>query len=523
MSSEISKVVIVGGGSAGWLTAGIIAAKLQGLRNKKVTVSLVESPDIPTIGVGEGTWPSMRTSLKMIGISESEFMSECDASFKQGSRFINWLDEDNHHYYHPFTLPIGYPSVDLASYIASDNRYSECHQSTFEQLVGFQGALCDNSLAPKQISTPSYGFVANYGYHLNAGKFSELLRKKCTEELGVKHILANLTKVKNHQNGDIASIELDNGMDLKGHLFVDCSGSRSLLLGEHYGVPLVELQGTLFNNRAFAAQVPYTSDLAPIASATLSTANSEGWIWDIGLQSRRGVGCVFSSQFDSQEKAEQLLYDYIRQSSSRETASNITLRSLQFEPGYRAEFWRHNCVAVGMSAGFIEPLEASALAMVEQSAHMIAEQFPIDQTQMKVVAKRLNRRVYAQWQQIIDFLKLHYVLSKRSDSPYWSAHRDANTCPQSLKDMLTLWTDRPPGPFDVPYADPLFPYASYQYVLYGMKFSVSPHHQEVGEQEMNNAQNLILENQRKRNQLMGVMPSNRELLSKINQYGMSGD
>ena len=182
---------MVGGGSAGWLTAGLIAARHTRRSEHPVRVILVESPQIGTIGVGEGTWPTMRTTLQQLGIPEATFLRECDATFKQGTRFIGWVDGgDDDAYYHPFTAPAGYPGVDLAPHW-----WNGRSGLSFTDAVCGQGAVCDRRLAPKQAQTPEYAGVLNYGYHLDAGKFAALLTRHCTEQLGVEHIQANITGV----------------------------------------------------------------------------------------------------------------------------------------------------------------------------------------------------------------------------------------------------------------------------------------------------------------------------------------
>ncbi|MEL7186813.1 MAG: tryptophan 7-halogenase [Pseudomonadota bacterium] len=210
MGERISKVVIVGGGSAGWLTAGVIAAEYQADSDtdQPVDVVLIESPDIPTIGVGEGTWPSMRSTLQRIGLSETDFLRECDASFKQGTFFRNWRMGSGDTYSHPFSVPSDYAETNLVPDWLEQN-----HAAPFADAVTPQTALFADCLAPKQITTPEYAFVVNYGYHLDAGKFAELLRKHCTENLGVEHILANVSAINAAESGDIRSVATDRAVE----------------------------------------------------------------------------------------------------------------------------------------------------------------------------------------------------------------------------------------------------------------------------------------------------------------------
>ena len=327
MSDSVSKIVIVGGGSAGWLTAGLLASQLTGDADAPVEITLVESPDVKTIGVGEGTWPTMRITLKKIGITETEFLTRCSASFKQGTKFVAWSSgNQDEYYYHPFSAPAGYAELNLASYWQDQkNRVS------FVDAVSAQGHLCDRHLAPKQLATPDYAFVANYGYHLDAGQFAELLQEHCTQRLGVNHIREHIIKINGSPDSDIRSLSTAGGMEIEGDLFVDCTGLRSLLLGEHYGIPFISRANSLFNDTALAVQVPYASEEAPIASQTTSTARSAGWIWDIGLQSRRGVGYTFSSAHTDDEAALQVLRQYVGAKQGPEI-DTLDPRKIKFEP-----------------------------------------------------------------------------------------------------------------------------------------------------------------------------------------------
>ena len=216
MDNGISRVVVVGGGSAGWLAAGVIAAEhlIDPKADQGFELLLIESPDIPTIGVGEGTWPSMRATLKRIGLSETDFIRECDASFKQGTHFRDWHSGSGDTYSHPFTVPADYADTNLVPHwLALPDA------PPFADAVTPQTALFADCLAPKQITTPEYAFVVNYGYHLDAGKFAALLRQHCTERLGVKHIKANVTQINSAENGDIRSVTTDCAGDIAGDLF----------------------------------------------------------------------------------------------------------------------------------------------------------------------------------------------------------------------------------------------------------------------------------------------------------------
>ncbi|WBS03019.1 tryptophan 7-halogenase [Pseudoduganella sp. SL102] len=509
VSSLVNHVVIVGGGSAGWLTAGVIAADHPAL-----TVTLVESPDVAPIGVGEGTWPSMRDTLHRIGVSESAFFRECDAAFKQGSRFNGWRSgggaED--YYFHPFVLPQGFGEADLV-----ESWQRDVPGVPFADLVSFQPHLCVHGRAPKQPATPEFAAVANYGYHLDAGKFGVFLRKHCLEKLGVRYVPDHVTAVNSHDNGDIASLQTREHGALAGDLFIDCTGMQSLLLGRHYGVPLLHRKDVLFNDSALAVQVPYERDDSPIASQTTSTAQRAGWIWDIGLPTRRGIGHVYSSAHTSDEQAEADLRAYIGKDDIPAP------RKLTFQPGYREQFWHRNVVAIGLSAGFIEPLEASALALVEMSAAMVSDDLPATREAMDIVARRFNDAFTYRWERVIEFLKLHYVLSGRTDpgstSDYWHDNRRAETIPARLQELLALWRHRPPSRLDFNRIEEVFPSASWQYVLYGMGFQ--PDRERITRRgSTGSADGYFREAAELTRKMLRALPSNRELIDHIRLHGL---
>ena len=516
MREPINKIVIVGGGTAGWITAGLVAAQVRATA-REFDVVLIESPDIPTIGVGEGTWPSMRMTLQKIGVPESDLIRRCDASFKQGTRFIDWSDVgEKHQYIHPFSFPADYATVNLAGFWLDRSR-----NIPFADFVTPQASVIAAGLAPKQASTPDYAFNVNYGYHFDAGKFAQLLHEHAVDKLGVRYVSANVERVESGPDGEISGVALTTGESIDGDLFVDCTGQRSLLIGQHFGVDLIPVRDVLFNDAAIAVQVPYAHAGDPVASTTQATAVDSGWIWDIGLQTRRGIGHVYSTAHADEAAAMATLRDYVRRTSPDIDIEALAFRSIPFEPGYRREFWVRNCVAVGLAGGFIEPLEASALALIEQAANMISQQLPASRDIMPVVARRFNDKMRYNWHRVVEFLKLHYVLSQRDDSDYWRDCRELSSCPGELRDKLTLWQQQPPWHDDAPRVDELFPSASYQYVLFGMGFEPGYRtgYRAGGRQDVERVDRLLHENNETARRMLQLLPSNRELLNTITSAG----
>lgn len=514
VDEAVRHVVIVGGGSAGWLTAAVIAAEHRANSPQGLRVTVVESPEVGPIGVGEGTWPTMRDTLRAIGVSESDFIRECDASFKQGSRFDGWVTgRGDDSYFHPFVLPQGYTEANLVAGWLKHHAHVP-----FAELVSFQPHLCARGKAPKQMATPEFAAVANYAYHLDAGKFGGFLRAHAVERLGVRHVPDHVTGIVAHDNGDIASVQTRLHGEVAGDLFVDCTGLRSLLLGQHYEVPFLSQKHVLFNDSALAVQVPHASHDSEIASHTVSTAQSNGWIWDIGLPTRRGVGHVYSSAHTSDEAAETELRRYLGASGA--AVEIATPRKLSFQPGYRATFWHRNCVAIGLSAGFIEPLEASAIALVELSAAMLSDQMPATRSDMDLVARRFNDSFGYRWGRVIDFLKLHYVLTRRTDSAFWRDHLDAASIPDRLQAQLAQWRHRPPSRYDLHRVDEVFPSASYQYVLYGMGFRPAPHATARRSDAPGPADTYFRQAAALTARMLPALPGHRELITHIQRHGL---
>lgn len=449
MDRGITQIVIVGGGTAGWLSACRIAAATAG----SVAVTLIESPDVATIGVGEGTWPTIRRTMERIGIGEAELLRACDGSFKQGTRFDGWASgAPGERYYHPFVPPLDADPADLPR----DRPYAfaACPQPE----------ACGADLAPRQRGMPDYAGALNYAYHLDATKLAGLLASHATQRLGVRHLHDHVASVERSAEGGVAAVHTRQSGRIAGNFFLDCTGQRALLIGDTLGVETVDAEANLFNDRALAVQLPVAPD-SRIASQTVATAHRAGWIWDIGLPTRRGIGCVYASAFLDDDAAAAVLEDYCRAIAPETPAPRL----LRFQSAYRTRPWEANCLAIGQAAGFLEPLEASAIVMIELSLDALLDDFPADAALLPIQARRFNALACYRWERIVEFLKLHYVLSRRND-PYWQAHRAAASVPDRLAEALALWRYRAPSALDLPMQDELFPAASYRYILWGMGF-----------------------------------------------------
>ncbi len=511
-SRPIRRVIIVGGGSAGWICAARIAAQNAANSPDGLKVVLIESSNVPTIGVGEGTWPTMRATLRKIGLSETDFLRRCDAAFKQGGKFVGWTDgTSDDAYYHPLNAPQGAPQINLSGHWAQMHAHGG---SEFADAVDFQAALCEAGLAPKTITTPEYAAVANYAYHLDAGKFAQLLQEHAVTRLGVEHVIDDVVDVRRADNGDISAVLLKQKGEVVGDFFVDCTGFAALLIGQTLGVPFRDCSDILFADRALAMQVPYPEPDSPIACHTIVTAQDSGWVWDIGLQSRRGVGHVYSSRHTSDDAAEVALRRYIGPAADQLEARRIKIRA-----GHRETFWRNNCVAIGLSAGFLEPLEASALMLIEAATDFIAERMPANRAVMDTAAAQFNRAFTHHWDRIIEFLKLHYVLTKRTDTQFWRDNCDPASIPDDLQECLKLWRYQPPSPQDFPHQPEVFSWPSYQYVLHGMRFETE-YTQSALMADSETARRWFAVAANLRDRTLSELPKHRDLLNRVREFGL---
>ncbi len=463
MTGRIDSIIIVGGGTSGWLSAAYLARRLGTDRPGGVRIKLIEASDIPTIGVGEGTFPSLRTTMATIGVDEAAFMRESACSFKQGIRFIDWehapANGSGGHYHHLFNFPrqMG-GGIDLAPYWLLDGAPSV---ASFAEAVSPQAHLCDRRRAPKRLSDEPYSGPFNYAYHFDAGRFAAFLRKTAVS-LGVEHLVGKVETVKIGEDGTVSSLLVTDHGDQQADLYLDCSGFLGVIIDKALSAPRRDLTDTLFVDRALAVQIPYDREDAPIESVTLSTAVKAGWIWDIGLDSRRGVGHVYSSRHMDEDGAEKILRAY-----AGPAADKLDLRRLRMPTGYSLQPWKKNCIAVGLAGGFLEPLEATGIAMIEAAIRLIADYFPRD-GETAAVAKLFNRAMVERYENAVEFIKMHYFLTKRGDSDFWIDNARPESAPESLLEKLSLWRRRAPMPTDFSSVHDMFKRESYQYVLFGM-------------------------------------------------------
>ncbi len=424
-ANAIERVVIVGGGTAGWMAAAALSAHLAGTG---VAITLIESSDIGTVGVGEATIPTIRRFYAQLGMTDAEVMRACDATAKLGIRFVDWL-RPGHSFVHPFgRFGQDLKGVDFHHYWLK-GRASGDSAPLGDYSLGALLAAEGHATLPVPNPGSQLG-IFDWALHFDAALFAQHMRR-FAEKMGVSRIDARIVDVElRPDDGFIARLTLDSGATVAGDLFVDCSGFRALLLGEALGVDYQDWSHWLLCDGAFGVQSERAGDPP---SCTTVTARSAGWQWRIPLRQREGNGLVFSSRFQSDDEAREELLTHVAGKPL------IEPRRLRFTPGRRTVAWTKNCVALGLASGFLEPLESTSIALVETGIERLKSLFPDKDFDLAVIAE-YNEQSAEEMERVRDFLILHYALNGRP-GPFWQACRDM-ALPPTLSQKLDLWRAR---------------------------------------------------------------------------------
>ncbi len=464
-SGQIRSVTIIGGGTAGWMTAGILnhllnqASEDQGSQRPKIKITLIESPNIPTVGVGEATVPAMPNLLYHLGIDEDEFFRRCNASFKLGVRFVDWSRDDTgaaESFVHPFNAPEFFEGVSPAELYQKFGQDDPGLDFGHAMLVN--DALIDHKRAPRNAKDPNYNFAVGYAYHMDAARFADFMRDLMIEQ-GVELITDNLVDVVQDENGMFRTLRLEQTGDLPVELVIDCTGFRGLLIQGHLKEPFEGYGDNLLCDRALAVQLPHPNP-TEIEPCTRSIGLSSGWSWRVPLYSRVGTGYVFSSSFKSDDEAIDEFLGHLKDRGER--VAGAEPRALAMRVGRSRRSWVKNCIAIGLAGGFIEPLESTAIYMIENAASWICRHFPYDGIE-PAKADHYNTMMSQLHEEIRDFIQLHYLTSNR-ESPFWHAARQDVVVSDRLKANLETWKQRFPQRSDMETVH-LFGDWSYLFVL----------------------------------------------------------
>ncbi|MCM2372707.1 tryptophan halogenase family protein [Aporhodopirellula aestuarii] len=455
-------VVIVGGGTAGWMSAATLKRRI-GCR-----VTVVESARLPPIGVGEATIPAMVDWIENMGIDEDEFVRRTGATYKLAIRFDDWV-EPTHRYWHPFGI-CGCPidGVDLIhawrravreGAVSADSRYTD---------YSFQRELCQHGCAPRRPGSPS--MARNYAFHLDAGKLAEFLKDVAMNE-GVRHQIAEVTGAELDENGNIDSLHLEGQPALEADLYVDCTGFASVLIERVMRSSWVDWSDQLICDRAVTLRLPGQDDTNATAGSdretrrlppyTISTGMNAGWSWQIPLAENTGCGYVYSSRHIDDETARRELISLVGADPQTTQSKIVPMRI-----GMRPRSWVGNCVALGLSSGFVEPLESTGIFLVQRALDELVECLPEATPSTFHSAffdhELFNARMTDVYTQVRDFLLMHYVVSRRRDTPFW-VNATSVELPESLSMLLDEYVTS--GRVRLPERDPTFAEANHHFIL----------------------------------------------------------
>ena len=424
-NSKPQKILIVGGGTAGWMAASLLATHW-----KDVEVSLLESDRIETIGVGEGSTPQLKFFFDAIEVSESEWMPACSATYKNGITFDAWSTSPGFEsYFHPFpaqiddifTVPVFFQNI-----VARMQGHNvDAHPDAFF-LASY---LAKHNLGP--IAAETFPFGVTYGYHFDSALLGKFLAKKSVER-GVQRIVGTVTDTVLDSKGGLSSVVLDDGRKVEADFFIDCSGFRSLLLQDALKVKFQSYKENLFNDAAVAMPSAISGIIPP---ETRSTALSNGWAWKIPLSSRFGNGYVYSTDYISPDEAELELRQHLNL-----VDSDVEARHLKMKVGRVEKHWEKNCLAVGLSQGFIEPLEATALSLTFSTITQFMHHFEKGLYTNKF-QDLFNGVINTKFDGVRDYIVCHYKVNRRSDTDYWRDNAANKNLSDSLNKILHLWTN----------------------------------------------------------------------------------
>ncbi len=422
---NIKDIVIIGGGTAGWMSATYLAKSL----NFKVNITVIESADHSPIGVGEATIPTIKTEFfDRLGIPEEEWMPKLGGTFKMGIKYANWKtpkEQGGDHYYHVFgEIPlideVPLSSIWIKNYLEGKTKKTFAH-SCFASAVAF-----DHHLSPRLMDGTK---VQHYAYHFDALLVAKFLKEWGTSR-GVRHVIDKLTTAEQDEQGNITCVVGQSGQKYHADFFVDCSGFAGFLIDKVFQEPLVKFNDYLLTDRAIAVNLPEDSPKNGIRSYTTAAALKAGWVWEIPLYSRSGNGYVYSSQFISDQVAEDELRAHF---GGR--ADKIDFRPIKFQSRRHQRSWVKNCVSIGLSSSFLEPLESSTIYFIYAALYQLVKCFPQKNID-PVLRDKFNHKINFMVDDNRDFIAMHFKTAQREDTEFWRVNKYETKIPDSLETIL---------------------------------------------------------------------------------------
>jgi len=421
----VRKIVIAGGGSSGWMTASYLSKNL-----KDVQITLIESSDIPTIGVGESTVPPIVDFMEGLGLKEMDWMPQCNATIKSAICFKDFYKKGDPRFWFPFTGIEIFEGRPINRHWLHEHFNNPDYKSrhSFYDYCYITPAICKHGSTVKALPQP-----LGYAYHVDSGLLGVVL-KDYSKEHGVEHIVDKITKVNLDERGWIKSLSRESGDDIDGDLFIDCTGFGSYLMDKVMNEPFEGYYDYLFNDRAVAIRIKYEDKDKEMSSYTECTAITSGWVWRVPLYNRLGTGYVYSSNHKSEDEAEQELRQHLGEHRSK----NSDALHLKIRVGKHKRSWVKNCIAIGLSGGFVEPLESTGLQIVQGQVDLLMQILRKEDDYSVGDVKTYNDSVTRLYEIIRDFLVCHYALTSREDTPYWRDVKYETKIPDTLSNKLQI-------------------------------------------------------------------------------------
>ena len=523
MSQSIKNVVIVGGGSAGWMTAAYLSKAL----GECIHITLVESSNITKLGVGEATFSSIKAFFDFLDLQENEWMPKCNATYKMAIKFVNW-NAEGRHFYHPFErydVIDGFPISEWWLKLKKDKEPLDYACFMTPMLCDYQkspryidGKVFDNrvqqlfsnehNVEKRLITLGEAEGQYPFAYHFDANLLARFLRDYAMER-GVRQIVDDVADIKLEEDGSIRHIYAQKHGSLSGDLFVDCTGFRGLLINKALKEPFISYSKSLLCDSAIATKVPIDVKKNGINPYTTATALSSGWAWEIPLYGRNGAGYVYSSAFISEARAEKEFRHYLGEASNNCETFHIKMRV-----GRNRNSWVKNCVAIGLSSGFVEPLESTGIFFIQNGIEELINHFP-SKTFNEDLIKNYNKAVANCIDGVRDFLVLHYFTNKRVDTEFWKATKGEIMVPDELIERLSLWKIRLPNKKSVNPRFHGFESYSYSIMLLGLNHIPEVNLPILDHVDPQNAIAAFSKIKKKTNSLITTLPSHYEYLTHL--------